>query len=108
MSTFDEFIKEVIAGAKDIATKEVKGFVSQVQLDAQEFLKKTENDLKDWTQKLAKGQLSEDEFEDLVKGRKDLATFAALTAAGISLATIQRVRDKLINLVIDSAVKTFL
>jgi hypothetical protein len=74
----------------------------------QDFLTQSRVDLELWTQQLAHGDLSEDEFADLAAGLKDLAIMQALTKAGVAAANIQRLRDVVIDLVIKSALKTFL
>jgi hypothetical protein len=52
--------------------------------------------------------MSKREFQDLVKGEKDLAKLHALTEAGIATARLERFRSGLITLVIDSAFGRFL
>jgi ABC-type ATPase with predicted acetyltransferase domain len=64
--------------------------------------------LRRWTRELRDNELTKAEFADLVKGQKDLAQLAALTQAGLALAALQRFRDGLMKLVIDTAFKTFL
>jgi hypothetical protein len=56
---------------------------------------------------LAKQQISKAEFTALVDSQKALAALSALTHAGIATATLQRLRDGLIDLVISAAFKTF-
>ena len=77
--------------------------IDQVREDSEAFLMEAREDLKEWTRQLATGELSKDEFEALLKAKKSLLEMRALTQAGISLTKIQRFRDKLIDLVIDTA-----
>jgi flagellar hook-basal body complex protein FliE len=108
MSTFDDFISDVVSGAKGFASQNLKGFVEQAEGDSRDFLAKSRDELQKWTTQLAKGQITKEMFENLVQGEKDLAEMHALTEAAVSLATLQRFRDKLIDLVIDAAFKRFL
>src|SRR5262249_28377664 len=108
MSAFGDFGKAVRTGVQALAKRTLKDFVTQAQNDAQSFMKQAKKDHIRWTNRLAAKKMTKDEFADLVKGQKDLATLNALTQAGLALARLQRFRDALIKLVIDSAFKTFL
>jgi hypothetical protein len=108
MSDFDDFTHGVLSGAEDLAKNTLHGFINDARNDAQSFLDKAKADLQRWTKMLAKQQLSQAEFCDLVRGQAALAEMHALTEAGIALARIQQFRDGLIDLVIDTAFKTFL
>jgi hypothetical protein len=108
MSAFTDFEDAVLSGAKTLAQGTFQGFVTQAENDAQNFLAQTRADLEEWTSQLASGDLTKDDFTDLVGGEKDLATLDALTQQGIGIIAIQRFRDDLINLVVQAAFKAFL
>jgi hypothetical protein len=57
---------------------------------------------------LAKNQLTKAEFTALIDSQKGLATLSLLAHKGIALATLQRFRDGLIDLIINAAFKTFI
>ena len=102
---WDDFANSIMAGVKDLAKSEGQDFIKRVQSDATDFITETTDKLQEWTNALARGDLSQDEFIHLVKGQKELAQMNALTELGISKTKIQRFRDDLINLVSDSALK---
>jgi hypothetical protein len=108
MSAFGDFENGVFSGVKTLAQDTFQGFVTQAENDAQSFMAQARVDLEQWTSQLASGDLSKDDFADLVSGEKDLATLDALTQEGLALIAIQRFRDGLINLVVQSAFKAFL
>ncbi|MBL8895641.1 MAG: hypothetical protein JNJ53_13645 [Rhizobiales bacterium] len=108
MSKFDDFLDAVRSGVGDLAKDTLKGVINQAKEDAEDFLKRSALDLKRWSDFLATGELSKDEFEGLVKGLKSLAKMHALTVAGISIIKINRFRNAVINLVIDAAFSAFL
>lgn len=108
MSVFDDFFSEILNGVKGLATGELKNFATAAKSDAQAFLETSKENLRRRTRLLADGQLTKEEFEDLLAGDAEVAQMFALTQAGISAARIQRFRDGLINLVIDTAFKKFL
>lgn len=108
MSDFSDFADLVKSGAAKLAIGELKGFAEQARADADDFLQRSRKKLERWTGKLARKELSGDQFEFLVKSEVDLAEVAALAQAGAALAAIQRFRDGLVNLVVSSATKVFL
>ena len=108
MSDFSDFESAIISGAKGLAQGTLTGFVTEAENDAKSFLTQAAADLQQWTSQLQAGQLTQDDFTDLVNGDKDLARLDALTQAGIALAEVQRFRDALINLVINAAFTAFL
>jgi hypothetical protein len=63
--------------------------------------------LRRWTKLLAQGDLSKDDFEWLVAGKKDLAEMEALKQTGLALVRLERFQNALISLVIDTAFETF-
>lgn len=108
MSQFSSFLDDIAGGATALARQTLQGFVAQAQSDTSDFINQSKQQLNEFTVQLAQGQLSQDEFADLVGGLKDLATMQALTEVGIAAARVQHFRDALIKLVIDTAFKTFL
>ncbi|MBB4083682.1 hypothetical protein [Brevundimonas lenta] len=107
MSDFDTFIDAVTAGATTLAKDMLRQGLQEAQEDARTFLKRTEADLRKWTEALALNKLTPREFADLVDGRASLATLAALTQLGVARTRLERFRVGLIELVIDSAFDTF-
>ena len=108
MSQFDDFIDGVKEGMTPLVSEFVGGLKQDALNDMQDFLKAKAADLKDWTEALAKGEMTRAEFEMLVRGAKSLLKMRALRIAGVQTARLQRLRDAFFNLVIDKAVGTFL
>ena len=54
-------------GAKGLAKDIFNGFEDQANEDALAFARKTENDLKRWTEQLALKQIDREEFGDFIK-----------------------------------------
>ena|ERR1700730_6795185 len=108
MSDFDAFLEAVKNGVTNLAKQTLKDGVDDAKADLNDFEIKAKEDWKRWTVALANGQMSQSDFEGLLKGQAALAQMEALTAAGIAAARIQRFRDAVINIVIDSAFKVFL
>ena len=108
MGSFEDFASAVIRGSEGLAQETLNGFIVQARGDTSDFLNQSTQRLQEWSTQLGQGQMTKDEFADLVGGLKDLATMRALTQAGIAAANVQRFRNAVIKLVIDTAFKTFL
>jgi hypothetical protein len=105
MAKFDDLLNELKDGLLQIARTEAVGFVEQAKSDGQAFLTALEADLKTWTEQLAAGQLSPNDFKFLVQGKADLARMNALTQAGLASVRIDRIRSAMIDLIITVAGK---
>jgi hypothetical protein len=108
MANFDVFLDAIEEGLKELAKKTLKGFKDEAVTDGKAFLDASKDDLKRWTKLLAQGELSQDDFEWLVLGRKDVAELYALKQAGLALVRIDRFKNALLSLIIDTAFDVFL
>ncbi len=100
---FDTFVDAVKSGIPELAKNTVKDFAADAEQDFQTFLESSKDDLRRWTDALADGKLTGDEFGFLVKMRLDLAKMHALTATGIAQARVDRFRKGVTSLVVKSA-----
>lgn len=100
MPSFDNFT--------DVLLKEVKGFEDHAVDDAKAFLEKRRSDLFRWTNLLAKKELTRQDFIDLLEAQRDLFELHRLTQQVRVLATLERFRRGLLDLVVDTAFKVFL
>jgi hypothetical protein len=105
MAKFDELLNELRDGIIQIAKTEAIGFVEEAKSDGQAFLAALQADLKTWTEQLAAGKLSPDDFKFLIRGKQDLARMNALTEAGLAAIRIDRIRSAVIDLIITVASK---
>lgn len=108
MSLFDDFLGMVKEGVIDIAKEEFGDFNSEIKSAIEISLEKSKNDLKNWTKLLALGEISQQEFKDLLEAKRALIEIQLLTQKGITQTKIERFRNKLIDLVFNSAIKNFL
>jgi hypothetical protein len=108
MASFEEFVdvlKTEIAEFADYSWKTYKGAAVK---DAKAFLAKTKADLERWTEMLAKGNLTSDDFEWLLVGKKDVAQLTALKQAGLAQVARDRFVNGLIDTIVSTAFKVFL
>lgn len=103
MASFDDFVEALNIGAKDLAKEIFDGFEDEAKDDAKAFLEKTKQDMQRWTKLIAQGDLTKQDFTDLVQAKKALAEIHALRQTGVALTKLERFRTGLINLVIDTA-----
>ncbi len=108
MSRFDDFLKILVRKAGDLAQQSLKEHRKEATRDARSFVEKARDDLERWTRLLARGELSRQDFEWLVKGKEDLAELEALEQAGLARARLQRFRRSLLDLVTATAFDVFL
>ena len=105
-------INDFLVSLKDellgFAEDNLKEYKDELLKDGNDFAKKLKNDLERWGQGLISGALSQKDFEFLVKGKKDLAEMEALKQAGLGKIKINKLRDGVIGIVVNSALKTFL
>lgn len=108
MADFNEFWENLEKGLEELAKKNLKEFVEAAKKDGNAFFDKTMTDLQRWTKLLVQGDLTQDDFEWLVAGKIDLAEMEALKQEGLESVRIERFKNALISLVIDTAFETFL
>lgn len=101
---FDALKEEVAT----LAETHLQALRDEAFQDGTDFLERTQEDLERWTRLLEEGDLSRDEFESLVRGRKDLAEMEALKQAGLAAVEADRFRDALVDRVIDTAIDVVL
>ena len=108
MSKFDDFFDGVKEGLTPLVGDFVGGLKQDALDDMKSFLEDQAVQLKDWTASLAEGQMSKDEFGTLVRGSASLLKLRSLRVAGVQLARIQRLRNAVIDLVLNKALSTFI
>jgi hypothetical protein len=86
-------------GVITLAEKDLKDYVASATKDGQAVLDTLKDDLKNWTQELVSGQLSEDDFKDLVLGQKDELEMVALKEAGLAEIQVDQFKIDVFNLI---------
>jgi hypothetical protein len=107
MADFSHFLEELTAKLTELAEQQWMAYRDAAINDGTAFVEKIKADLERWSQLLASGALSKDDFAWLVQGKKDLAELEALEQAGLALARLDQFRTDLINLVVDTAFSVF-
>ena len=108
MPTFNDFVSTLKNDLLDFAKENYEEYKDELLKDGTLFIEKAKSDLERWTEGLASGALSKADFEFLLKGKKDLAQMEALKQLGLSKIRITKITNGIIDVVVGSAVKTFL
>jgi hypothetical protein len=108
MPTFNDFVSTLKNDLLDFAKENLEEYKDEILKDGTAFVKKTKSDLERWTDGLASGALSPEDFEFLLKGKKDLAEMEALKQLGLSKVRLDKITNGIIDVIAGSAIKTFL
>ena len=95
-----QIIQQATALAQTLLTK----FVGQAVQDGTAFLQQTENDIATWLADLQAGNITQKNFESLVRGESDLAKMEALKQAGLGKVAIDTFVNGFIQIVINVAI----
>jgi len=107
MANFQDFVDSFKDGLQTYASEKWEDYKEEAIEDGEAFLKEASDDLKRWTEALAKGSLSKDDFEWLLESKKDLFELNALKQKGMTKIAISRFINGLVDLVLNTAFKTF-
>ena len=97
-SLFNQMKDEIIALAKN----ELKDFAAEAASDGATLLHNIENKLKKYTNQLAEGKVTHDDFKLLILGNKDLVEMSALTQAGLAAAKADAFKQKVFDIIINT------
>jgi len=104
MANFDEILKDL----KDNALELIKGtlleYKDQAMEDVHEFLDGSKNKLEKWTTGLAKGELSKEDYRWLIESQKDLLVMNGLKQAGLAKIQIDKLKNAVLNMIVDTVV----
>ena len=108
MPTFNDFLSTIKDDLLEFAKENLDEYKDELLKDGNEFVKKAKKDIERWTEGLAAGALSKADFEFLLKGKRDLAEMEALKQLGLSKIRINKITNGVLDVVVGSAIKTFL
>jgi len=99
-SLFNQLKTEIIALAKD----KFKDLASEAASDGTSLLHIIEDDLQTYTQELADGDITEDQFKILLLGNEDLIKMSALTQAGLAEAAADAFKTEVFNTIVNTVI----
>lgn len=98
-TTLNKIEKDIAALAKTL----FKQFAAQAAADGKAFLNTTKAQTEEWLRELADGEISEKNFQSLMRGERDLAEMAALKQAGLAQVAIDTFTRGVIDIIINAA-----
>lgn len=104
MDDFDEFLDILTAKLGDIAESAAEEIKDALIHDGVAFARKTQKRLQRWAGLVAADKLTIDEFRYLLEAQQDLARMEALKQKGLAQIRIDRLRNSLLNAVVESVV----
>lgn len=107
MATFKEFLDILKTETEKVVRAEWRDCKEAALRDGQALVEKTKADLERWTGLLASGALSPEDFEWLLRGKKDLAELESLKQAGLAQARLDRFQDSILGVVAQTALRVF-
>ena len=108
MPNFNDFVEILKNDLLDFAKENLQEYKDELIRDGNSFVEKTKTDLERWTQGLEAGALNQEDFEFLLKAKKDLAEMEALKLAGLAQVKIDKITNGIFDVIAGSAIKTFL
>ena len=98
----DSVLSEIGKNITTLAATTVKKFANQAVSDGEAFVATTQEQIANWAEQLANDQISQKNFESLVRGEKDLAEMQGLEEAGLAQASIDSFINGVIEIVINA------
>ncbi len=99
---FDNLFETLKTGVTEIAKKSIGNYLSQAQTDGHGLIEMMKTDIQKWTQQLANGTLSKDDFEYNLLGEKDGIAMNALKEAGFAEIAVDQFKKDILDLVKDT------
>ena len=107
MASFDDFWVKLGIEFVEFAVYDWRGYRDAAISDGNDFLEKTQDDIRRWCKMLKEGMLSRDDLAVLLAGEKDLAELAELRLRRLSRAALDRFMNGLIDTVASTACNFF-
>jgi hypothetical protein len=105
MSDFKKITEEILKEIESLAEETFKKHKDKAFKDGKAFLDKIEDDLERLSKLVLKGELNAEEFEWLVRSKRDLAEMVLLKQAGLALVQIDQFKNSILDLVIGQFLK---
>jgi len=105
---FDDFMSSLLGELQGLTGEVLQQFQEEGFRGGQQFLNDIREDLEHWTNAVAEGSIDQEDFEWLLKSKRDLAVMQELRDKGLSHIELQQFADKLLTLTFTAAIKFFI
>ena len=103
---FETFITTLKRNLENKAQNFGSAYKAQLLNDGIEFANQSKNQIKEWIKAAATGKLSPDDLKWLLKSRKDVTQMEILKQEGLALVQKDKLKNALINSIVDAVFKT--
>ncbi len=108
MGDFNNFIGELKKNLQKLAAGSFSKYSSQLIQDGTSFALKLEEDLNKWADEYSIYEMTKEEFENLVKSKKELLEMESLKHLGLAKTDLNKLRNAIVETVTETAVKVLL
>jgi hypothetical protein len=98
----DSIIKTTLTKSEELAKTLFRNYVGQANKDVKDFLEKAKEGIERATKLRREGKIDDEDLEDLIVGKKDLALMHALKQVGLAKASIDTFVNGVIQILIDA------
>lgn len=105
MVDFNEIFEEIKKSIALLISNTLQDFKKNAEKDVNDFYEKSKEKLQRWTKSLTDGGLTKEDFEFLVKSQKDLLELSALKQAGLAEIRLDKFKNDVLNVVINTIFK---
>lgn len=98
---FEKVLKELKSSLVDLFGEKWSDLKGESKKDIEQFLNDSKAKLKRWTELLANGDISLEDYEWLLKSQKDLMLMQALHSAGVNKISLGHFKNKVIKTIVD-------
>ena len=104
MANFDEILQDLKDNALALIKSTLFDFKDQAQEDVIAFFNSSKDKLEKWTQALINEDLSKEDFKWLLESQKDLMVMNGLKQAGLAKIRTDKLKNALVNMIVDTVV----
>ncbi len=104
MANFDEILQDLKDNALALIKSTLLDFKDQAQDDVTAFFNSSKDKLEKWTTALSNGDLSKEDYKWLLESQKDLMVMNGLKQAGLAKIQIDKLKNALVNMIVDTVV----
>jgi hypothetical protein len=92
-------VDEILLQSAALAAQLISDYATKAQADVAQYVNDSKDDLTRWTQELTDKKLSQDEFQDLVKGDIDVAVLHGLKRSGDEQISIDKFKNGVVTII---------
>jgi hypothetical protein len=98
---FEKILKQLKESLMEVLGDQYAGFKKETKKDLEDFISGSRDKLERWTNLLADGEISLDEYEWLIKSQEDLLALKGLEKVGISRISLGHFKNKVVKTIVD-------